>query len=163
MPEATRWPVVVGVASLVIAVGGSSFAAVEVRQLSQSHDMSSLRRQALDAGRQIAVDFSAYDYRHLQQDFSRVINESTGTFKSDFQRQSATVQDIIVRVQAVSTAEVASAGLVKVSHTAATVVVAVNRTVKNTSAPNGQSDSFGLQLALQRIHGRWLVSSVTQL
>ena len=163
MPESTRWPLLVGTAALVVAVGGSSLAAVGVHQLSHSDDMSSLRRQALDAGQQIAVDFSAYDYRHLQQDFSRVIDESTGTFRSDFQRQSATVQDIIVRVHAVSTAEVASAGLVKVSHTAATVVVAVNRTVKNTSAPTGQSDSFGLQLALLRIHGRWLVSSVTQL
>ena len=158
-----RAAIVVGGAALAVAVAGSALATVGARQLSHREDVTSLRQSALFAGRQIAVDFSAYDYRHLQQDFNRVINESTGTFKSDFQRQSATVQDIIVRVQAVSTAEVASAGLVRVSHTAATVVVAVNRTVKNTAAPNGQSDSFGLQLALKRIDGRWLVSSVNQL
>lgn len=159
----TRGPVLVGIGALVIAVTGSSLAAVGARQLSHHDDMSSLRQQALAAGRQIAVDFSAYDYRHLEQDFNRVLNESTGGFRSDFQRQSATVQDIIIRVKAVSTAEVASAGVVAVSSTAATVLVAVNRTVKNTSAPNGQSDSFGLQLALQHEHGRWLVSRVTQL
>ena len=158
-----RGPVPIGAAALVIAVAGSSLAAVGARQLSHRDHTSSLRQTALTAGRQIAVDFSAYDYRELQQDFNRVINESTGGFKSDFQRQSATVQDIIVRVKAVSTAEVASAGVVSVTPTAATVLVAVNRTVKNTSAPNGQSDSFGLQLNLQRDHGRWLVSRVTQL
>ena len=92
------------------------------RELSHRDHTSSLRQTALAAGRQIAVDFSAYDYRELQQDFNRVINESTGGFKSDFQRQSATVQDIIVRVKAVSTAEVASAGVVSVTPTAATVI-----------------------------------------
>jgi hypothetical protein len=35
--------------------------------------------------------------------------------------------------------------------------------VTNTSAPNGQSDSFGLQLTLRHIGGRWLASKIQPL
>jgi Mce-associated membrane protein len=165
MPDhpAPRGPMLLGTAALVVALTGSALTAVGSGQLSHRDDSSSLRQQALAAARQIAVDFSAYDYRHLQQDFNRVLAESTGSFKSEFATQSAGVQDVIIKVQAVSTAEIASAGVVSAGHSGATVLVAVNRTVKNTSAPNGQSDSFGLQIILTRLKGRWLASQVKPL
>jgi Mce-associated membrane protein len=161
--RSARGPVLVGVAALVIAITGASLAAASTRQLSHRDDLASMRQQALAAARQIAVDFSAYDYRHLQQDFNRVLSESTGSFKSQFATQSAGVQDVIVKVKAVSTAEVASAGVVSAGPRGATVLVAVNRTVTNTSAPHGQSDSFGLQIVLTHLHGRWLASLVKPL
>ena len=164
MPDSTaRLPVMVGSAAVVVALAGSGLAVAGVRQLSHSADRSALRQQVLAVGRQIAVDFSAYDYRHLQADFNRVINESTGGFRSEFQTSSQGLQDVIIKIQAVSTAEVASAGLVSASSTQATVLVAVNRTVKNTNAPNGQNDSFGLQITLQHIGGRWLASKIQPL
>jgi len=158
-----RGPIVVGVAAVAVAVAGSALAGVGARQLSHREDLTSLRQSALSAGRQIAVDFSAYDYRHLQQDFNRVVNESTGTFKNQYASQSAGVQDLIVKAKAVSTAQVASAGVVHADPGSATVLVAVNRKVTNTSVPNGQSDSFGLQIMLKRVDGRWLASQVKPL
>jgi Mce-associated membrane protein len=156
-------PVLVGSAAVVVALTGSALAALGVRQVSRSDDRSALRQQVLAVGRQIAVDFSAYDYRHLKQDFDRVVNESTGGFRKEFQTSSAGLQDVIIKIKAVSTAEVASAGVVTASPTDATVLVAVNRRVTNTSAPNGQSDSFGLQLTLRHIGGRWLASKIQPL
>jgi Mce-associated membrane protein len=158
-----RVPVLVGAAAVVVALTGSALAAVGAGQVSRSGDRTSLRQQVLAVGRQIAVDFSAYDYRHLKQDFDRVVSESTGGFRTEFQTSSAGLQDVIIKIKAVSTAEVASAGLVSASPTDATVLVAVNRRVTNTSAPNGQSDSFGLQISLRHIGGRWLASRIQPL
>lgn len=161
MPD--RVPVLVATAAVVVGLTGSALAAVGVRQVSHSDGRASLRQQVLATGRQIAVDFSAYDYRHLKQDFDRVINESTGGFRTEFQTSSTGLQDVIIKIKAVSTAEVASAGLVSASPTEATVLVAVNRNVTNTNTPNGQSDSFGLQITLEHLGGRWLASRIQPL
>jgi Mce-associated membrane protein len=119
--------------------------------------------QALAAARQIAVDFAAYDYRHINQDFNRVATESTGTFHQQYLTQSAGVRDLIVKAKAVSTATVTGAGVVESGPARVTVVLALNRIVKNTSVPAGQQDSFGLQLVLVHQGGRWLASQVTPL
>jgi Mce-associated membrane protein len=158
--SAARASVIVGTAALVLCTAAAGLAAVGARQLSHREDASSLREQALAAGRQIAVDFAAYDYRHLQQDFDRVVNETTGALRTQYASQSAGIQDLVIKAKAVSTAEVKSAGLVGAGSKGATVIVALDRLVKNTSAPNGQPDSFGMQIVLRKIHGRWLASSV---
>jgi Mce-associated membrane protein len=155
--------VLVGAGALVCCTGAAVLTAVAAGQVSDRADTSSLRQQALSAGRQIAVDFAAYDYRHLQADFERVASESTGTFKSQFASSAAGVQDLIIKAKTVSTAEVASAGVVDAGPGSATVVVAVNRKITNTSVPNGQKDSFGLQISLRHVNGRWLASQVKPL
>ena len=158
-----RGSVLIGTGALVLCTAAAALAAVAAKQVSDREDKSSVRAQALAAGRQIAVDFSAYDYRHLQADFKRVVSESTGAFKTQYASSSAGVQDLIVKAKAVSTAEIASAGVVEVGARTASVVVAVNRTISNTSVPNGQKDSFGLQIQLRLVGGHWLASNVKPL
>lgn len=153
----------VAAAAFVVAVAGSALAALSTRQLSGAQHATSVRDQALAAARQIAVDFAAYDYRNLAADFKRVADESTGTFHSQYVTQSTGVHDLIVKAKAVSTAEVAGAGVVESTGSQATVVIALNRVVRNTSVPNGQNDSFGLQIVLMHTHGQWLASQVKPL
>lgn len=155
--------VLVGTGALVLCTAAAGLTAVAAKQVSDRADTTSQRSQALAAGRQIAIDFAAYDYHHLQQDFNRVVGESTGSFKAQYSSQSAGVQDLIVKAQAVSKAEIASAGVVDAGPHSATVVVAVNRTISNTSVPKGQQDSFGLQISLRLVNGRWLASQVKPL
>jgi Mce-associated membrane protein len=151
------------VVALVVAVGAAVLAALTARQISDADHDASVRDEALAAGRQIAVDFAAYDYRHLAQDFKTVADESTAPFKEQYLTQSTGVHDLIVKAKSVSTAEVASAGLVSATEDKATVVIALNRTVDNSSLDTPQSDSFGLQIVLLHKGGRWLASEVTPL
>ena len=149
--------------ALVVATAGAALAAVGAHQASDQHALAQARVQALNAGRQIAIDIASYDYRTIDRDFTRVSNESTGKFRSDFSTQSAGVRDAIVAVKATSTAQVASAGTVNVSLTSAQVIVALNRTVTNTQAPKGTSSAFGVQLFLVKRGGHWLASQVNPL
>lgn len=151
------------VAALLIAVVAAVLAALTARQMSDAEHESSVRAGALAAGRQIAVDFAAYDYRHIAEDFKRVADSSTGKFHAEYLTQSAGAHDLIVKARSVSTAEVASAGLVSADERRATVVVALNRTIDNRSLQQPQNDSFGLQITLLFQRGRWLASEVTPL
>lgn len=153
----------IGTGALLLCTAAAALSALAAKQVSDREHTASTREQALAAGRQIAVDFAAYDYRHLQADFKRVVSESTGAFKSQYATQSAGVQDLIIKAKAVSTAEVASAGVVNAGPRAATVVVAVDRTISNSSVPNGQKDSFGVEITLRLIGGHWLASEVKPL
>ncbi|MDQ1684501.1 MAG: Mce-associated rane protein [Frankiaceae bacterium] len=159
-------PVAVGVTAAVIAVGGGALATVQTHRLSDRAGVAAKvaeQNKALAAGRQIAVDFLAYDYRHIDADFTRVVTESTGALSKDFATQSASVRDLIVKSKAVSTAVVAKAGLVSASATSARVLVSVDRTVVNTSRPKGQTNAIDLQLDLVLQHGRWVASGVKPL
>jgi Mce-associated membrane protein len=151
------------VALAVIAVAGAATAGAGAVKLSHHDDTTDLNAQVLSVARQIAVDFAVYDYRHIDADFTRVANESTGTFKSEFVSSSAGVRELIIKAKAVSKAEIAAEGLVGASPKHASVVVAIDRTVTNTSAPKGQHDSFGLQIDLVQVRGHWLASGVKPL
>jgi Mce-associated membrane protein len=153
----------VAAGALVVATAGAALAAVGARQLSHQAALAQARASALDAGRHIAIDIASYDYREIDRDFTRVSAEATGKFLSDFSTQSAGVRDAIVSVKAVSLAQVASAGVVNVSADSAQVIVALNRTVTNASAPKGTSSAFGVQMFLVKRHGRWLASQVNPL
>ena len=151
------------VALAVIAVCATAATAAGAVKLSDRGHTTDLRTQVLGAARQIAVDFAVYDYRHIDADFSRVANESTGRFKQQFVTQAAGVRELIIKAKAVSKADIAAEGLVEATSGHASVVVALDRTVTNTSAPNGQRDSFGLEIDMLRIHGKWLASGVKPL
>jgi len=149
--------------ALVVAMAGAALAAVGAHRLSHDAALAQARASALAAGRHIAVDLASYDYREIDRDFTRVSDEATGKFLSDFATQSAGVRDAIVSVKAVSQAQIASAGVVNVSANSAQVIVALNRTVTNASAPKGTSSAFGVQMFLVKRHGRWLASQVNPL
>jgi Mce-associated membrane protein len=155
--------VAVGTGALVLCTGAAALTAVAATQVSDREQASSLREQALSAGRQIAVDFAAYDYRHLQADFRRVAGESTGSFKKQFTSSFSGLQDLFSKAKAVSTAEVASAAVVDAGPRTATVVIAINREITNTTVPDGQKDSLAVQLTLSRVDGRWLASDLKPL
>jgi Mce-associated membrane protein len=150
-------------ASLAVASAGGALAAVGTTKLSRDAALDHARAQALAAAQQIAVDFSAYDYRHIDADFARVAAESTGSFRTEYLTQSAGVKSLIIQVKAVSTTEVAGAAVADATTHRATVVLALNRTVTNTKAPNGQRDSFGLELIVVHKGGRWLAEQVKPL
>jgi Mce-associated membrane protein len=157
---ATAAIAVVTTALAALAVGESSH---QQSRLSQVTSQQQQREQVLAAGRQIAVDFASYDYRHIDADFSRVANEATGDFKKQFVTQSAGIRPYVVKAKSVSTAQVASEGLVDIAPASATVVIALDRTIKTSTAPNGQQAALGVEIDLVRQGDKWLASGVKPL
>jgi Mce-associated membrane protein len=158
-----RRPLLVAALVLAVGVAASVLSALSIRAVSRSEGASAVSVEALAAGRQIAVDFAAYDYRHIAEDFKRVADESVGDFHKQYLTGSTGVHEDIVKLKAVSTAEVASAAVVNATPTRATVVVAVNRTVDNTRLEQPQKEYFGVEISLVHQRGRWLASDLKPL
>jgi Mce-associated membrane protein len=158
--------VAAGATAAFVAVGGGALAAVQTHRLSDRDALAATvarQQEAVAAGRQIAVDFVAYDYRHIDADFTRVVAESVGSLSKDFATQSASVRDLIIKAKAVSTATVAGVGLVNATASSARLIVSLNRTIVNTSATTGQVNAVDLQLDLVKQRGRWLALGVKPL
>ena len=67
---------------LVVALAGATLSIVALRR--QSDDEAE-REGAMKAGRQLALDFTTYDYKTWDADPKRVLDDSTGQFKQEFQ------------------------------------------------------------------------------
>jgi Mce-associated membrane protein len=149
-------------AAFVLAVG-AVIVVLAGLGVSRAAARTDVRTTVLGVARQDAVDFTTYDYQHLQQDFALFAARATGKLHSQY---VALTPDLVSRFQTlkvVSQGQVVSSGLVSQSPTTAAVVVAVNDTIHNAKIPKGQVVYDRLLVDLQLINGQWLATQVQPL
>jgi Mce-associated membrane protein len=130
-------------------------------QLADQRSLNNERSSALSAARTYAADVAGYDYRHLHQDFARVEQEATPSFRRSFIKSSNGLSKVLVQYHATASAKVIAAGLASVSSTQAVVVLFVNQSVSNTAQKGGPTtDDSRITLTLDRSGGRWLISDL---
>jgi Mce-associated membrane protein len=151
------------VAALVVIVALGTLAVVSVRAADHRSAGSADRSTLLAVGGQLAVDFTSFDYRHLDADFASTAKRATPAFAKTYLAQSKTVASVITKAKAVSTSQVVATGLKSSSPTSAVVLVAVNDLTKNTQSPKGTTQYFRMQISLVRQNGQWLASQVEPL
>jgi Mce-associated membrane protein len=154
---------VVMAAFVAIVVLGSLTAVVIHTTQHRSSSGNADRITLLAVGGQLAVDFTSFDYRHLDADFAATAKRATPAFASTYLKQSKSVASVITKAKAVSTSQVVATGLKSSSATNAVVLVAVNDLTKNTQSPKGTTQYFRMQITLVRQNGKWLASQVEPL
>lgn len=155
-PSRTVVSVVLAIVVIALGVVFAFFA----HAAAQRDDAGDQRGSALAAARQAAVNFTSYDYRHLDQDYQRVRDEATGAFRTDFDKQSKVLAQLIQQSKAVAKGQVVDAALVTAGSGAATVLVAVDDTITNTQAPKGVVKHYRLRIDLKKVGGSWRVADV---
>lgn len=140
---------------LAVSWHGTSKPAVPVTSVSDA-----LRQSALDTAKKYALDFSTYDYRHIDADFAKIASELTPSFRTQYQATSASLKSIVVQYRGVATATVQGIGLTSITSTQAVVVVFLDQQVTNTSTKTPRIDRNRLQIALQRNGAGWLMSDL---
>jgi Mce-associated membrane protein len=164
LPAARGRAFTVVAAALVVIVGLGALAAVSVRAADHRSDAGNADRSTLLAvGGQLAVDFTSFDYRHLDADFTATAKRATPAFAKTYLAQSKSVASVITKAKAVSTSQVVATGLKSSSATNAVVLVAVNDLTKNTQSPKGTTQYFRMQISLVRQNGQWLANQVEPL
>lgn len=142
--------VVVTVATVVLAAtGGRSWYAA--RQVEQAH------REALAAGRQLAVNFATLDYRTVDEDTARVKAGATGEFLDSYTTSLADLRSVVVENTSTSRVERAEAALVSGDRDSAQVIVGVVAPTTNTNIPDGETKTYRLKLGLREVGGTWKV------
>jgi Mce-associated membrane protein len=131
--------------------------------LNSENSLSSARTSALAAANSYAVDLASYSYKHLDQDFGKVLDESTPTFKQNFTQSSEALKTALNRYDASASANVVAAGLVSATTSRAVVLIFLSQTVDNTLQKNKPTTESRVEMTLLRSSGRWLIDQVSLL
>ena len=131
-------------------------------QLRDARAEDQRREDILQSARQQGVNITTLDYRSVDRDLSRVLAQSTGTFRKEFKAGTKDLTDLVVKNKAVSKGEVLEAGVVTADSDSARVLVVADATVGNSaSADQQQVRHYRMQLDMVRSGNRWLTSTLT--
>ena len=134
-----------------------ALAAVTV-QLLRYDTVDDRRADILRAAKQSALNLTSIDNREFAEDVQRVLDGSTGAFRSDFEARAEDLESVLKDNQVISQGDVVEAGIVRHDERTATALVVVDSEVRNTAAPEGRVNTYRMRLELERVGGRWLTS-----
>jgi Mce-associated membrane protein len=142
---------------LVVALAGLTLSVVALRRQSAAEAQ---REGAMKAARQLALDFTTYDYKTWDADSKRVLDDSTGQFKQEFQSGIDAVKTDVATNKATSKGDVKEAAVVSNDKDSAQVLVIVNAVVTNTASTDGVERRYRIKLDLVREQDRWLTADL---
>lgn len=118
------------------------------------------RRQATAAAQTYAVQLTTYDHTTLEQDFARVLANSTGAFRAQYTAASESLRALIVRFKGTATGEVLSTAVVSSDTDQAVVLLFVDQTVNNAQTKEPRVDRSRMRMELEKQDDRWLISDL---
>jgi Mce-associated membrane protein len=90
----------------------------------------------------------------------RISDATTDPLRGQLTSFAKVFETILRQGQVASVASVGDAGVERIDPAAATVLLSVNATVRNSQVPNGVLRSFRMVVTLRSEGGRWLASGV---
>jgi Mce-associated membrane protein len=158
------WLWLAGIAVLTAAaVALAVFSALWVLDV-RSHDASNDRRNAVAAATSQTIDqlvnLSGKDQASAEKQLNALIANSTGSFRSQFATDVPGEAKLFAQAKAVSVGKIDAVGVNTVSSKAATATVAAEANITNSQTPKGKVTYYKMTVALEKVKGRWLVSSV---
>ena len=146
----------VALVALLVAIG-----LVVTSQDAVDDDLTTAQREVAEAARVEALAFLTVDHTGMDPLIDAVLAGATGDFAEQYESQRDTLTSEAIRTEATSTGEVVALGVGDLDDDSATVLVAANSTVTNTSTGDkGQVRYYRLRLDLVREGERWLTSNV---
>lgn len=145
-----RWKVVAAVVAilLILAFGAASGYMVWQHRLAQQEQQRTAEFTA--AARQSVVTLMSLDFNRAQEDVQRIIDNSTGQFKTDFESQAEDFTRVAKDSKVVTEVTVNTAALSSMTDTNATALVSATSRVTNTAGANQEPRSWRLKVDLVR-------------
>ena len=161
-----RWTlgrILISVAAALAFLCTCALIAASVFMFIQHRNVVADQRQSAEyaaAGRQSVVTLMSLDYTKAQEDVQRIIDNSIGQFKDDFQNQSADFVKVAEESKVITEVTVNSVAVDSMSDDSAVVLVAATSRVTNTAGANQEPRSWRLSVDLQRDGGQIKMSKV---
>jgi Mce-associated membrane protein len=154
-----RW--VIGGLSVVLAGLLVAIGLQVASRESVDEDLTAAQQEVAQAARTEALAFLTVDHEDMGPLIDAVLDGATGAFAEQYESQRDRLTSEAVRTEATSTGEVVALGVGDLEDDSATVLIAANSTVTNTSTGDeGQVRYYRLRLDLVRQDDRWLTSNV---
>ncbi|WNG91366.1 hypothetical protein [Mycobacterium sp. ITM-2016-00318] len=112
------------------------------------------------AARQGAVTLMSLDYKKAKEDVQRIIDNSTGQFKTDFQNTAEDFVKVAVESKAVTETNVTATAVESMTDDTATVLVAASSRVTNAAGAKQEPRAWRLSVNLARDGGQLKLAKV---
>ncbi len=159
-----RWRLVVKIVAMTLAVLCTSAliaaSVIMVREHRAATDERNRNAEFLAAGRQSVVTLMSLDFNNAQEDVKRIIENSTGTFKKDFEDQAEDFVKVAQSSKVITDVTVTAAAVDKMTADTATVLVAATSRVTNSAGAKQEPRAWRLSVDLQRDGGQIKMAKV---
>ncbi|HEY3502547.1 MAG TPA: hypothetical protein VGN37_07110 [Actinocatenispora sp.] len=118
------------------------------------------RKAAMSAAKTTVSNFMSVSAGTVDRDLKRTLAGATGDFKREYQNGMDQTKSAVVENKVDAKARVLWAGIVTSKDKSATVLVAMDATVRNTNAPDGRRAHYRVQVTMAEQNGHWLVSKL---
>lgn len=129
-------------------------------QLRDREATKDTREAALAAARQSAINLTSVEAQQFDTSVQRVLDGATGEFRKEFEENSAKLKDLLAKNEVSADGKVLEAGLVRSDDSNATALVVVDSFVRNVASPEGRTNTYRMQIEVERVDDRWLTSSL---
>jgi Mce-associated membrane protein len=116
---------------------------------------------ALQAARAGIVDVASFDHVTIDDDIEQIRNVTTGDLRQESVDQLDQRRQQITDAQAVVDTTVVGAAVGDADEDSATVFAVIQSTQQTNASEQAQVQRYRVEISLQRVDGRWLLSGIT--
>jgi Mce-associated membrane protein len=117
--------------------------------------------EALQAARSGVVDLTSFDHLTLDDDIEQARRVTTGDLREETVDRLEAQRQSILDIEAVVNTEVVAAGVLDADPDDATVMLLIESTQQSTAAEQPQILRYRIEVTLQKVDDRWLLSGIT--
>ncbi|WP_370629512.1 tetratricopeptide repeat protein [Mycolicibacterium sp. BK634] len=155
-PRRWLWRSVLGVV-IAVLLGLSGFLGWQVWQ---QHQVDTAAHDAQQAAVRYAQVLTSIDSNNVDQNFTEVLNGSTGEFKDMYSQSSAQLRQLLVDNKATAHGVVIESAVQSATKDKVVVLLFVDQTVANKAAPDPRIDRSRIKMTLEKVDGSWRASKV---
>ena len=116
---------------------------------------------AMQAARSGVVDLTSFDHLTLDDDIEQVRRVATGDLLEESVAQLDDRRQQITESEAIVSTEIVGAGVTAADADSATVLMLIQATQESNASEQVQIVKYRIQVELQKVDGRWLLSGIT--
>lgn len=147
-------------AGVVVALGFLALAAERGLTWRDLEHRGDDRRAATGAASDEVVGLISISGDTSDRAFEALLDGATASFRDELKSQAERLQSELSANDVRATGEVVSAAVTKIDDDSATVIVAARGTVQNAQTPEPEPRNYRLEVELDRVGDRWLVSKL---
>ncbi|MDT5079587.1 MAG: Mce-associated rane protein [Mycobacterium sp.] len=161
LPRRRRWlrRIVAAVAGVVV-VAVLALSGFLAWQLKQNNDTAAAGRAALAAAQRYAVVLTSIDTNNVDQNFTQVLDGSTGEFKDVYSQSASQLRQVLIDNKAMSKGIVVDSAIKSATKTKVDVLLFVDQSVSNTANPEPRIDRSRVTITMELVDNHWLASKV---
>jgi Mce-associated membrane protein len=141
----------------VAALGSSGYFGWQHKQ---QQDIDSASRAALSSAQRFAVTLTSIDTSSVDQNFTQVVDGSTGEFKDIYSQSASQLRQVLIDNKAMSKGTIIDSAVKSASKTKVDVVLFVDQWITNVASPQPRLDRSRVAMTMELIDGKWLASKV---